>query len=445
MWIRRAARAAAWGPAIALALLAPAGAQASPELLPDLTADAPESPQPPRVERLGDGRDHLLVRFDGFVHNRGSGPLEIHGSQPVNGAMTDTWQRIYRADSSYRDDRSRRPPLRYEGADGHRHWHLMGAARYSLWDEAGAAEAAPAAKVGFCLLDSERVETFGPAGKVYTRSAIDYCGQGKPAVGHVYEGISAGWRDWYPADFPFQWVDVSDVAPGRYRLAAQMDPDNFVIESNEANNGPTLTGSIITVPGYVATPRASSGAGAQTIALGAQAYGGPGPAVFQIASAPAHGTLNVAPGASFASPQVVYTPQAGVHGTDTFTYTARDPASPFPLNPRAAAVSVTVVGPAAGKGRPRLLLGIRFTRRGRFLHVRGRATRSGALRVVVKKRARRLGSCRKRARSGRRFRCRIKLRRGASPRGAKAIATLILNGRPVMADTFRVPRRLSRG
>ena len=56
----------------------------------------------------------------------------------------------------------------------------------------------------------------------------------------MFEGISRGWRDFYPGDLPFQWIDVSDVVPGRYRLGGEVDPDNFVAESNEANNGPAI-------------------------------------------------------------------------------------------------------------------------------------------------------------------------------------------------------------
>jgi hypothetical protein len=144
----------------ALLWAAPA-AHAVSDLLPDLVADPPTSPRPLEVTRLGDGRDHLLLRFDGAIHNIGAGPLEIRGSKPVNGAMSVTGQRIYRTDSSFSDDNSRHPPIHFENSDGHRHWHLKGAARYSLWDEAGRAQAAPASKVGFCLLDSERIDSFG--------------------------------------------------------------------------------------------------------------------------------------------------------------------------------------------------------------------------------------------------------------------------------------------
>jgi Lysyl oxidase/Bacterial Ig domain len=442
MWIPRPLCAAVL--AITTALLAPTAvpAQSSPERLPDLVADPPGSPSPPHVEQLGDGRDYLLVRFDGAIHNAGRGPLEIRGSHPVNGSMTVTWQRIYRADSSFRDDYSRHPPLRYEDTDGHRHWHLMGAARYSLRSEGDNAFVAAAAKVGFCMLDSERVDDFGPTAKVYTRSWTQYCGEGRPAASDVRQGISSGWRDLYPDHFPFQWVDVSDVAPGRYRVAAEVDPDGFVIEGNEANNGPALAPGTVTVPGHVALPRAASGSGAQTIALGAQAYGSPRPPVFAIESPPAHGTLSVPAGAAFAPPQVVYTPRPGFAGTDVFTYSARDPASRFPLRPRAASVSVTVPGTAGRTGSPKLLARIRFSRRGRSLHLRARALRSGVIRVVVRKAGRRLGSCRQRARAGRRFRCRIKLRRQATPRRAKAVATLLVGGRAQAVQSFRVPRRL---
>jgi hypothetical protein len=87
-----------------------------------------------------------------------------------------------------------------------------------------------------------------------------------------------------------------------------------------------------------------------------------------------------------------------------------------------------------------LLTGLRFRRHGRFLRVRARATRSGVLRIHVKKGKRRLGSCRKRVRSGRRFTCRIKLRRHASLIRARAIVTLSVNGKRIAVDRYRVRR-----
>ena len=174
----------------------------------------------------------------------GAGPLEIRGSNPVNGTMSVTGQRIYRDDSTFYDDRSRHPQLYFENSDSHNHWHLKGAARFSLWNEAGTAEVAPGAKVGFCLQDVERVNNFGPGSRVYSSAATEYCKQGQPNASSVFEGISPGWQDVYAAKLPFQWVNVTDMTPGRYRIAEQVDPDDFVRESNEQNNGPTLAGEV---------------------------------------------------------------------------------------------------------------------------------------------------------------------------------------------------------
>ena len=51
----------------------------------------------------------------------------------------------------------------YETADGHNHWHLRAAMRYSLYDAAKTVEVAPSQKVGFCLADSAHTDAFGPS------------------------------------------------------------------------------------------------------------------------------------------------------------------------------------------------------------------------------------------------------------------------------------------
>ena len=73
-------------------------------------------------------------------------------------------------------------------------------------------------------------------------------------------GISPGWRDIYGSAVAFQWVDVSDVQPGTYWLAASSDPNNAVVESNETNNGAAFAASATTIPGFVAQPVSVSGA-----------------------------------------------------------------------------------------------------------------------------------------------------------------------------------------
>jgi Lysyl oxidase len=409
--------------------------------LPDLVAPPPANPRT-SVETLADGQSHFLLRFTGYIHNAGQGPLEIWGSDPSGGVMTQSWQRIYQDQGNgSRDDVSRHPRITFENADGHEHWHVQGAARFSLWNEAGTAQVAPAAKVGFCLEDVERVDAFAPSSPEYDSDATQYCRQHQPAAPDIREGISPGWQDVYASKLPFQWVDISDVAPGQYRLGAQVDPDDFVIESNEADNGPTLASEIVTVPGYTASPLSATVKGTQTIPIAATRYGAAGTGVFRIESAPRHGKLNFAVGTPVTGP-VLYTPNARFAGTDTFAFSARDPASAFPLHSPVATATLKVAGKVGQSATHRLLAKVRFSRHGRFLVVRARAKKTGPLRLRVTKRGRRLGSCAKKSRKGHRFRCRIRLRPHASPGGGKLLVRLVRHRKVVATDAFGVPRHL---
>jgi lysyl oxidase len=427
--------------ALAALLVAPGAtpqalAVPSPDLLPDLVAEAPLNEQPAEPRVLADGYSHLLIRFNGRIHNIGQGPLEIRGSNPVNGNMTVTGQRIYRLDSSFYDDHSAHPQIHFEDTDGHDHWHLMGAARFSLWNEAGTAQLVPASKVGFCLEDGDPVDSFASPTPTYSETQIQRCREGQPNASSVFEGISPGWEDVYGANLPFQWIDVTDVAPGLYRLGAEMDPNDFVRESSNSNNGPTLATSKVAVPGYLASSLATKVNRARTITLPVQRYGTPGPWQYRIESPPKHGKLSVAPGASFTGPGVLYKPNRNFPGTDSFTFSARDSSSQFPVRSPVATVTLS---PGS---RMRVLTGLRFARRGRILDVRGRAMRSGRLRIQIKKAGRRLGSCRTRARSQRRFKCTVRLLRPASPAGARAIASVRIPRWPKVVNSFRVPRHL---
>ena len=71
-------------------------------------------------------------------------------------------------------------------------------------------------------------------------------------------GVSEGWQDIYSFSTTFQWIDVSDVRPGYYRIGQRADPDNVIVESDETNNGLALTQRLQVVPGYVARPETVS-------------------------------------------------------------------------------------------------------------------------------------------------------------------------------------------
>jgi hypothetical protein len=321
-------------------------ARADGPVAPDLVADPPARPV---ISQETSGAGRLLLRFDGFIHNAGAGPLEIDGSRAASTDPMQVDQRLFFADSTpgaphfdVFDMSAAGAELVYETADGHQHFHLHDAARYSLWSSDRTAEVAPSMKVGFCMGDSQHVGPGGPSSAVYTFS--DFCGHLDPTALTVQEGISPGWRDVYTRTLPFQWIDISDVQPGTYWLRADVDPDGFIAESDEVN-APAYSTAATTIPGYVAGPVAAGtvpGGGQLTIALAATAIGGPGPLAFRVVTAPAHGTLDVAPGATFAGPQVVYRPAPGYRGPDAFTYAAVVAGSPYPRTPATATVSLDV-------------------------------------------------------------------------------------------------------
>lgn len=318
-----------------------AGAEPTP-VLPDLAARAAARPG---VETYADAAGtRRLLRFDGYVYNRGTAPLEIRASGPVGTEMSEVVQRVFDPDGGHQDRAaSPRPRVLFEPEDGHHHWHLRHAARYSLWNSARAAEVAPAQKVGFCLMDSTRTDTWAPATPTYTNSGTGFCGHGKPDLPLLVMGISAGWRDYYDRSLPFQWVDVSDVQPGPYGIRSDVDPDGVVLESVEQNT-PVYTDYVL--PGYVAEPisQTVSSVLPSSVTLRSTRFGSPGSVQYRIETPPAHGKLNVPSRVWLNSATVSYTPESGYTGSDTFTFSARENGSPFPRTPRPAAASLKVGG-----------------------------------------------------------------------------------------------------
>ena len=350
---RRAAILATLGAGVTGSAALVLGAFAAPPvdaILPDLVADAP---QRPGVENYtyANGTQALLLRFDGYVHNRGNGPLEIRASSRSGSEMTYVRQFVRTPSGAMvaSDPPPGPPKVIYETDDSHNHWHLREIARYSLWNQARTAEVAPAQKTGFCLIDSERRETVGPTSAVYTEAGNRFCGQNEPTRSSLTMGVSAGWRDLYHRYLAFQWVDVSNVQPGVYWVAAEIDTDNVIAESDEANNTRVFAGSSNTVPGYRARAVSANvpfgGSGAVTLA--SDSFGSPGSRRFRIQTLPANGqlrsgTTTLGANAVVTGDSVTYVPNAGYSGTDSFSYTAFDSTSPYPRTPAPATATVEV-------------------------------------------------------------------------------------------------------
>lgn len=289
-----------------------------------------------------------LLRFDGYIYNRGTGALELTGSAPVDSTMSTVQQRIYASDGSYQDHAHQPPPrILFEPADGHNHWHLRAAAAYSLWDESRTQQVAPSQKVGFCLVDSTRIDPWAPVNARYTLEGGAFCAHNRPDSDAVTMGISAGWRDFYHRSLAFQWVDISEVQPGRYALRSDVDPERVIIEAAE-NNAPAFVDAV--VPGHLATPFSTTVVNLlpSTIRLRSMTFGSPGTRQFRIDEAPSHGTLDQRVGVWFDASSVRYTPDFGYRGQDSFRFSARDKTIAFPRTPRSVTATLGVgVAPIA--------------------------------------------------------------------------------------------------
>lgn len=144
-----------------------------------------------------------------------------------------------------RSDGSRRAyatpgELRYVRSETHAHWHLLGFERYELRALAGRL-VAPDRKTGFCLGDryqTDRGETLPgePARAVWTQE----CGRGQPQRLVLRQGLSPGFGDDYVPRLEGQFVDVTGLEPGRYRLVHRVNVDRALRESDYANNSASV-------------------------------------------------------------------------------------------------------------------------------------------------------------------------------------------------------------
>jgi hypothetical protein len=333
--------------AIPLIASAGPGAQA-----PDLRADPVAQIEGPEVYadtgRYGAGR--LLVRFEGYVTNIGQGPLEISGDPRAGTVRQRAWS-LSQGPGDAPSVEVGNPEVVFEAADGHDHFHLRNAMRYSLWNLQRTAQVAPGQKAGFCLYDIEDAPAPAPAQDpaVYTQDVTEFCDAGNPGSTDLRMGTSSGWRDVYDKGLAYQWVDVSGTAPGRYVVASEADPDNRIWEGGGAaeSNAPAFASQVVTVPGWTAQPVSVAQSPApRAVALSATKFGSQADANlrYRILTDPVGGTLNVPAGGAFnpATQQLVYTPKPGYLASDGFTFAAYSAASGFPTNPPAS--TATIVG-----------------------------------------------------------------------------------------------------
>src|SRR5262245_25260168 len=125
------------------------------------------------------------------------------------------------------------PPDAFEFHECHGHWHLAGFAEYRLLHLDGTI-AAIGHKQSFCITDSLPVINL-------------------PSAGYdcEYQGISAGWSDIYARGVPGQWIDVSGVPGGDYRILVTVNPKGILYEAHD------VWPDTVTVPFHLPDPSAA--------------------------------------------------------------------------------------------------------------------------------------------------------------------------------------------
>ena len=233
--------------AIAIGPAAAVRAGISPEKLPDL---AMLPPFDFHINRTTD--DRRLLRFSTVSVNIGPGRFRLLGFDPVDGVadhadILSVAQMIKHEDGTWsaRDTTAR---MSWSG-DGHDHWHVLDFQKFKLVS-LDKEVLGHVAKTGFCSFDSYPYLSPRPA---FFTSDRDICQTN--SGGKVMMGTSRGWGDIYRWSLAFQWIDITDLPNGRYRVRVVVDPPfatgGFFSEADETNNRSwtkiRIQGSTVTV------------------------------------------------------------------------------------------------------------------------------------------------------------------------------------------------------
>jgi lysyl oxidase len=200
-------------------------AYAVTDSLPDLGMAHPRNLL---IQNTSDGRK--LLRFDSIVVNVGTGPFELHGQRAAGASTMSTTQRIFDDAGGSRDVPT--SAIMYFGGDGHNHWHVQDLEDFTLTRLDNGTKVGTGAKHGFCFFDSFRYGSSEPA---YYTTSSGACGGGASAT-QTMMGLSVGWGDLYGRNLPDQYIDITGLTSGRYRLTGTADPSDWFLESNNANN-----------------------------------------------------------------------------------------------------------------------------------------------------------------------------------------------------------------
>lgn len=177
-------------------------------------------------------RGRKVLRFDATIKNVGAGPFEVQGKRDSTSGSWSVTQRIYNSTTpTGAPTEVSTPATLVFGGDGHNHWHVNNLQDYLLDRLDNGQNVGTGAKMGFCFYDNVRGSSTQDA--YYTTS--NACAGGQQSL-QVLMGLSVGWGDLYSRTLRDQYIDITGLAPGRYKLRAVADKDRWFTESDRSNN-----------------------------------------------------------------------------------------------------------------------------------------------------------------------------------------------------------------
>jgi hypothetical protein len=209
-----------------LAATAPAGA--ATDHPPDLAMARLRGIQ---IQNTADGR--RLLRFSAIIVNVGAGAFELTAQRSDGSTSTWSAQQVIFNDAGG----SHAVPVPVEfiySGDGHNHWHVKDLESYELVRSDNGVKVGTGAKRGFCFFDNYQHKLTlpgAPQNVVYSSR-----GCGTQASTTLKMGLSVGWGDLYSWRLPDQYIDITGLTAGRYRLWATADSTGWFQEGNNANN-----------------------------------------------------------------------------------------------------------------------------------------------------------------------------------------------------------------
>jgi hypothetical protein len=198
------------------------------------------------------GRDYL--DFSATVWNAGPAPLVVEGYRQGSDLVMRAWQEFVEGGKVI--GRTRVGGLVYDPRRGHKHWHFLQFARYSLLD-GSRQQIVLSQKEAFCLAATDAIDLAQPgaAWNPYNTDLGTACGDLSSLW--IRESLPSGWGDTYVQSLPGQSFDITDLPNGTYFIRVRANPEGVLHETSTRNDVQDRQVTLGGVPGarsVVVTP-----------------------------------------------------------------------------------------------------------------------------------------------------------------------------------------------